>query len=137
DQEATLRLTDGPPHAAIFPNLFIAEMNIMVVQPISPGVTVHHTTPVLLKEGHELNARSLRRCEGALGPAGFLISDDAEVSQLNQIGLNNRQPDWLLLGRGLHDEIVEEDGVRIGGLMDETSQRAFWKRYGQIMQGEQ
>jgi phenylpropionate dioxygenase-like ring-hydroxylating dioxygenase large terminal subunit len=135
EEGAQSRLVVGPPHAMIFPNLFIAEMNIMVVQPVAPGETVHWTTPVILEDGGEINERSLRRCEGALGPAGFLIADDAEISELNQIGLNNREPEWVLLRRGLHDELHQDDGTIVGGLMDETSQRAFWRRYHQVMEG--
>jgi len=129
------RLVVGPPHATIFPNLFIAEMNIMVLQPINADETVHWTTPVLLDEGHEINERTIRRCEGALGPAGFLIADDSEIAELNQIGIKNRKPEWLMLGRGLHDERHEPDGTIVGGLMDETSQRAFWRHYARIMSG--
>lgn len=129
------RLIVGPPHAVIFPNLFIAEMNIMVLQPISPDETIHWTTPVLLEDGHEINERTLRRCEGALGPAGFLIADDAEIAELNQIGIKNQCPEWLLLGRGMHDEQHQSDGTIVGGLMDETTQRAFWRHYEKVMSG--
>lgn len=127
------RLIVGPPHATIFPNLFIAEMNVMVLQPINADETVHWTTPVLLEGGHEINERSLRRAEGALGPAGFLIADDSEIAELNQIGIKNRQPEWLALGRGMHDERRQPDGTIVGGLMDETPQRAFWRHYARIM----
>lgn len=129
------KLIVGPPHAMIFPNLFIAEMNIMVLQPINADETIHWTTPVILDEGHEINERSIRRCEGALGPAGFLIADDAEISELNQIGIKNRNPEWIMLGRGLHDEEHRADGTIVGGLMDETSQRAFWRHYAKVIVG--
>lgn len=131
--EATRRLIDGPPHAMIFPNLFIAEMNVMVLLPTSEGETIHCTTPVMLEGGAELNARSLRRCEGALGPAGFLITDDAELSETGQIGAANRHPEWLILKRGLESEEVRPDGTRVAGLMDETGQRAFWRHYREVM----
>lgn len=136
-ETAQERLVAGPPHAAIFPNLFIAEMNIMVLQPLGPDETIQWTTPVLLEEGHEINERTLRRCEGALGPAGFLIADDSEIAELNQRGLRNDVPEWLLLGRGLHDETHQPDGTIVGGLMDETSQRAFWRHYAGVMSGGQ
>ena len=119
---AQTRLIEGPPHAMIFPNLFIAEMNVMVLDPISADETIHWTTPVLLVEGHEINERTIRRCEGALGPAGFLIADDAEVAELNQAGMKNRKAEWLLLGRGLHDEVRDPDWTRNGGFIDETFQ---------------
>lgn len=132
-EEAMRRLVLGPPHAAIFPNLMLAEMNISILQPISANETIQLTTPVFLKGGAELNARSLRRCEGALGPAGFLIADDAEVNALLQEGLATDQPEWVILKRGLHSERHEPDGTISAGLMDETSQRGLWKRYRELM----
>lgn len=134
-QECRRRLVDGPPHAVIFPNLFLAEMNIMVIEPISATETVQYTTAVMLEEGYELNLRSLRRCEGALGPAGFLISDDAEISDMVQRGLGADEPEWVLLKRGLHTEERTPDGIRTGELKDETSQRAFWRHYRHLMEG--
>ncbi len=129
------RLVVGPPHAMIFPNLFIAEMNISVLQPVSAEETIHWTTPVLLEDGFEINERSIRRCEGALGPAGFLIADDAQIAELNQMGIKNDRPEWIGLHRGLHDEKHQPDGTIVGGLMDETSQRAFWRHYRSLMVG--
>lgn len=135
-EEAHSRLLEGPPHAMLFPNLSLAEMNIMVIQPVGPAQTIQYTTPVLLKGADELNRRTLRRCEGALGPAGFLIADDAEIGELNQLGVSNLEPEWLLLNRGLASEEIRPDGVRVGGLMDETSQRGFWRHYREVMSGE-
>ncbi|MCZ4314822.1 Rieske 2Fe-2S domain-containing protein [Comamonadaceae bacterium G21597-S1] len=132
-EEAQRRMVLGPPHAAIFPNLMLAEMNISILQPVSATETIQYTTPVMLKGGAELNARSLRRCEGALGPAGFLIADDAEVNALLQQGLATTQPEWVVLKRGLHSEKHEADGSISAGLMDETSQRGLWRRYRQLM----
>jgi len=133
EEEAHRRLVLGPPHAAIFPNLMLAEMNISILQPVSATETIQLTTPVMLKGGAELNTRSLRRCEGALGPAGFLIADDAEVNALLQQGLTTEQPEWVVLKRGLHSETHEPDGTISAGLMDETSQRGLWKRYRELM----
>lgn len=133
EEEAHRRLVLGPPHAAIFPNLMLAEMNISILQPVSATETLQLTTPVMLKGGAELNPRSLRRCEGALGPAGFLIADDAEVNALLQQGLATDQPEWVVLKRGLHSEKREEDGTISAGLMDETSQRGLWRRYRELM----
>ncbi|WP_051953726.1 aromatic ring-hydroxylating oxygenase subunit alpha [Xenophilus azovorans] len=133
EAEANRRLIDGPPHAAIFPNLLLAEMNIMFIEPLSEKETLQQTTAVMMEGGAELNPRTLRRCEGALGPAGFLISDDAEITDIVQQGVSNTLPEWLLLKRGMHDEVVEEGGTRAGGLKDETTQRAFWSHYKNVM----
>ena len=117
----------------LFPNISLAEMNIMVIQPISASETIQYTTPVLMKGADELNRRTLRRCEGALGPAGFLIADDAEIAELSQLGVSNVAPEWILLNRGIATDEVGADGTRVGGLMDETSQRGFWRHYRDVM----
>lgn len=131
--EADARLLDGPPHAMLFPNISLAEMNIMVIQPIGPSETIQYTTPVLMKGADDLNLRTMRRCEGALGPAGFLIADDAEIGELSQLGVSNLEPEWILLNRGIATDEVSQDGTRVGGLMDETSQRGFWRHYKSVM----
>ena len=135
--EARRRMIDGPPHTAIFPNLFLAEMSIMVIFPIGPGESLHYTTPVMLKGGADLNERNLRRGEGAVGPAGLIIADDIEISERSQLSALNHDPEWLLLSRGLHTEELHADGTRTAGLMDETTQRAFWRQYQAVMGGAQ
>lgn len=131
--DANRRLIEGPPHAMLFPNISLAEMNIMVMEPVGPDLTIHYTTPVFLDGADELNARTLRRCEGALGPAGFLIADDAEIAERTQLGIKNGNPEWIILSRGMEKEQIEDDGTRVAGLMDETSQRGFWRHYRDVM----
>lgn len=133
EKEATRRLIEGPPHSMLFPNLSLAEMNIMVIEPISLTESVQYTCPVFLDGADELNERTLRRCEGAMGPAGFLIADDAEIGEHTQQGVSNLEPEWIILSRGLGKEVIQPDGVRLAGLMDETSQRGFWKHYREVM----
>ncbi len=136
EQEARRRLIDGPPHTAVFPNLFLAEMAIMVVNPVSAHECIHMTTPVMLRGGEELNERTLRRGEGAVGPAGLIIADDIELSELAQLSACNAEPEWLVLKRGLHSEQSHADGTLTAGLMDETTQRAFWRQYRKVLGGE-
>jgi phenylpropionate dioxygenase-like ring-hydroxylating dioxygenase large terminal subunit len=132
-EDARRRMIEGPPHSMLFPNISLAEMNIMLIEPVSPGVSIQYTTPVFLEGADDLNARTLRRCEGAMGPAGFLIADDAEIGELTQMGVANLEPEWIILSRGLGKEETLPDGVKIAGLMDETSQRGFWSHYREVM----
>lgn len=135
EHEARRRLIEGPPHSMLFPNLSLAEMNIMVIEPVSLTESVQYTCPVFLDGADELNERTLRRCEGAMGPAGFLIADDAEIGEHTQAGVTNIEPEWINLSRGLGKEEIMPDGVRLAGLMDETSQRGFWNHYREVMMG--
>lgn len=136
-EDARRRLIEGPPHSMLFPNLSLAEMNIMVIEPVSPDTSIQYTTPVFLEGADDLNARTLRRCEGAMGPAGMLIADDAEIGELTQMGVANLEPEWIILSRGMGKEEVLPNGVKLAGLMDETSQRGFWSHYREVMAASQ
>jgi phenylpropionate dioxygenase-like ring-hydroxylating dioxygenase large terminal subunit len=124
----------GPPHTLIFPNLFLAEMNVMVVEPISPAETIAYTTPAFLKGAPAMNRKMLRRTEGAMGPAGFLIADDGEIGRRNQLGLAARTPEWVMLSRGLETDIDDDTGVVNRDKSAETPQRGFWQHWARVMQ---
>lgn len=129
-------LWDGPPHALIFPNLFLGEMNLAITQPVSPGVTVHYHTPLLL-DGVDpsFNRRVIRQSEAGMGPASFLLADDAVIAERMQCGFaargsstGDRQTGWIDLSRGLHREKSDEAGL-VGHVSDEVTNRGFWLHY--------
>jgi phenylpropionate dioxygenase-like ring-hydroxylating dioxygenase large terminal subunit len=132
-EKAYQRVFDGPPHAIIFPNLFLGEMNIALFQPVSVDECVQWHTPMFLKGVPELNTRLLRQSEAALGPASFLLPDDATIAGRNQVGLQVRTAEWLDLQRGLHREYIDSAGRRVSHLTDETTNRAFWRHYRKVM----
>lgn len=123
----------GPPHTLIFPNLFLAEMNVMVVEPISPGETIAYTAPALLDGAPEMNGRIIRRCEGAMGPSGFLIADDGEIGARNQLGLSAKNPEWVVISRGLESDIADDSGIKNYDKSSETPQRGFWQHWSHAM----
>lgn len=133
DERAGQLLRDGPPHVMVFPNLFLAEMNILVIEPVGPAQTVQWQTTVLLKGAPEMNRRALRQTEGAMGPAGLLIPDDCEMMERNQVGLAAQQPEWLVLRRGMRREYTDADGALASNVTDETSQRGIWRQYRRVM----
>jgi phenylpropionate dioxygenase-like ring-hydroxylating dioxygenase large terminal subunit len=130
---ASQRIFEGPAHAVIFPNLFLGEMNIAIFQPISVNESVQWHTPLFLKGAPELNVRLLRQSEGAMGPASFLLPEDATIAARNQTGLHARQPEWLDLSRGLRREYVDQEGRIVSHMTDETTNRALWRHYKKIM----
>lgn len=127
----------GPPHTLIFPNLFLAEMNVMFVEPITPGETIAYTSPVLLDgEGaSQINRKTMRRTEGAMGPAGFLIADDGEIGARNQMGLAAHHPEWVTLSRGLETDHRDDQGTRNDDKSAETPQRGFWRHWSSLVEG--
>jgi phenylpropionate dioxygenase-like ring-hydroxylating dioxygenase large terminal subunit len=126
----------GPPHTMIFPNLFLAEMNIMFVEPLAPGETIAYTTPALIPGMDEMNSRMLRRTEGAMGPAGFLIADDGEIGARNQMGLASTRPEWIRLARGETTDVHDETGIVNHDKSSETPQRGLWQHWASVLDGD-
>jgi nitrite reductase/ring-hydroxylating ferredoxin subunit len=143
-ERAERLLWDGPPHGFIFPNLFLGEVNVARVDPLDVGTVVHaHTVMQLEGVDDALNRRLVRQSEAALGPASFIVPDDAVIAERMQLSFRGAQlpPDggnarsgWIDLSRGRARERREPDGRRVGHVSDETTNRAFWQHYRQVME---
>ena len=131
--EADAVLIDGSPHVMIFPNLFIGEIHLTMFQPIRVDLTIQHSTSVEFVGGEELNQRALHQSTGSLGPAGLLLADDAEMHERTHRGLMAAEPEWVDLSRGLHREVVDDEGFVAGFVSDETSMRGIWSHYQGLM----
>jgi phenylpropionate dioxygenase-like ring-hydroxylating dioxygenase large terminal subunit len=139
-------LRAGPPHAMIFPNLFLGEMNLAIVEPVAPAITIHHHTAVQLEGVDEaFNRRLLRQSEAALGPASFIVPDDAVTAERMQrafagsgaVHAAGVDGAWIDLSRGLEREQLDPaSGQRVGHVTDETTNRGFWRRYRELMMGQ-
>jgi fatty-acyl-CoA synthase len=129
-------LIDGSPHVMIFPNLFIAEIQLFVIQPLAVDESVQHVTAIQFKDAPDLNRRMLQQTIGSVGPAGFLLADDSEMYERNQRGVRAKNPEWLVLKRGVHRERRDEDGHVVGDATDEVPQRAIWAHYRKLMEAE-
>ena len=127
------RIMEGPAHALIFPNLFLGETNIAIVEPVSVEECVHWHTPMFLKGVPQFNGRLLRMAEAGMGPASFLMPEDLNVASRNQAGLHAHTVEWLLLGRGLNREYVDAEGRVVSHVTDETTNRALWRHYRSVM----
>jgi phenylpropionate dioxygenase-like ring-hydroxylating dioxygenase large terminal subunit len=130
-------LWDGPPHAFIFPNLFLGEMNIARIEPMGSATTNHHHTVVQLEGVDEaFNRRLIRQSEAALGPASFIVPDDAVTAERMQAALQGAadRRGWIDISRGTKREVCEPDGQRHSHVSDETTNRAFWRHYRKVMQ---
>jgi fatty-acyl-CoA synthase len=127
-------LIEGAPHVMIFPNLFIAEIQVFVIQPVGPGECIQRSTAVQLAGAAELNRRMVSQSVGSVGPAGMLLADDTEMYERNQRGVAMLAPEWLDLRRGLARERTDERGLRIGTATDETAMRGFWRHYLSLME---
>lgn len=127
----------GPPHTFIFPNLFLAETCLVMIQPLAVGETVNWHAPLYLKGAPaSVNQRILRQGEVAMGPSAFLTADDAIIAERQWRALRG-SPGWLDLSRGLERERTGENGVLVSHYTDETPNRAFWRHYADVMSGTQ
>jgi len=129
-------LIEGAPHLMVFPNLFIAEITLFMIQPVSVRECVQYSTPVQFKGAPDMNRRMLSMSIGSVGPAGMLLGDDADMYERNQRGVALREPEWINVSRGMHREGLDDAGHVIGGPNDETGMRAFWKQYRRLMKCE-
>ncbi len=127
-------MIDGVRHVMIFPNLFIAEIQLFVIQPLSVCETVQHVTALQFKGAPDLNRRMRQQTMGSVGPAGFLLADDAEMYERTQRGAAQRNPEWLYLGRGRHRERRDEQGHLVGNITDDTPSRNLWQYYRSLME---
>ena len=134
EQRAREIMIEGTPHIMIFPNLFIAEIQLFVIQPLSVNESVQHVTALQFKGAPDLNRRMRQQTMGSVGPAGFLLADDAEMYERTQLGVQAQNPEWLYLGRGKHRERTDENGYLIGDATDETPTRGIWRHYRSLME---
>jgi fatty-acyl-CoA synthase len=129
-------MVEGGPHVMIFPNLFVAEIQVFNIQPVAPGECVQYVTAVQLAGGHELNRRMISQSIGSVGPAGMLLADDTEMYERNQAGLAALSPEWLDVSRGLDRDSVDGDGHPVGTATDEVGIRGFWAHYRALMEAQ-
>ncbi len=126
-------MIDGTPHTMIFPNLFIAEIQLFVLQPVAVDETIQHVTALQFKGVPDFNRRLRQQTMGSVGPAGFLLADDTEMYERNHRGAMIHDPEWVTLTRGLHREKRDEGGFLTGHSTDEVPQRGIWRHYLDLM----
>jgi hypothetical protein len=81
-----------------------------------------------------VNLQRLRGQEDFHGSAGFGTVDDMAAFETVQEGLQAEGVDWLYLARGLEDEIVRPDGVRLNmHASDELPMRALYRAWKRLM----
>lgn len=136
-EEARRIMIDGTPHVMIFPNLFIAEIQLFVIQPLGPNETIQHSTALQFKGVPDLNRRMRQQTMGSVGPAGLLLADDTEMYERTQRGVEASKADWVYLGRGEHRERRDESGYRVGHTTDEVPSRGIWRHYRGLMEAGQ
>jgi phenylpropionate dioxygenase-like ring-hydroxylating dioxygenase large terminal subunit len=134
DQKAREIMIDGTPHVMIFPNLFIAEIQMFVIQPLAVDDSVQHVTALQFKGAPDMNRRLRQQTMGSVGPAGLLLADDSEMYERCHRGVLARNPEWIFLGRGEKRERQDELGFKVGHVTDEIPSRGIWRHYRRLME---
>ena len=120
-------------HLFIFPNVFLFDELVRVVQPMAVDYTEVYSHPFSIAGMPEdFNARRLYETTRQLSTTGLVNPSDLEMFAANQTGLR-AGPDWLRLDRGIEDEEVRTSGERVGRYADETPQRAFHRRWVEVL----
>ena len=122
-------------HLHVWPNLQLIGSEIRVIRPLSSGYTEVFGYPSMLVDVPDgINERRLRGYEWFNTVAAFGTPDDREVFERNQVGLKNDKQPWMVLSRGLGDSEVREDGVVVGNITDEVTQRSQLRQWAKAMQ---
>ena len=100
----------------------------------SVGETVQHVTALQFKGAPDLNRRMRQQTMGSVGPAGFLLADDAEMYERSHLGVQELSPEWVYLGRGTHREQRDADGYLVGHVSDEVPSRGMWQFHRSLME---
>jgi hypothetical protein len=91
-------------------------------------------TALQFKGAPDFNRRLRQQTMGSVGPAGFLLADDSEMYERTQRGVQNRDPSFNYLGRGLHRERRDDDGYLVADATDEVTSRGIWRHYRSLME---
>jgi phenylpropionate dioxygenase-like ring-hydroxylating dioxygenase large terminal subunit len=129
------QLGDLPFNLIVFPNLCFVGAQLRHVLPKKADRTEVRLYPIMHEgEPDESNAGILRVHEGFYGPAGMGGADDIEVA-FDRVadGMQAVEEDWLIMSRGMHREQPGENGTLIGHAADEVPQRAFYRRWRELM----
>ena len=121
-------------HLFIFPNVFLFDELVRVIQPISVEATEVYSHPIRLGGvPEEFNARRLYEGTRQLSTTGLVNPADLEMFAANQTGLHAGEMEWLVLARGMDQETVLPSGERVGAAADEVPQRALYRHWDRVM----
>jgi phenylpropionate dioxygenase-like ring-hydroxylating dioxygenase large terminal subunit len=127
-------ITAGGTHLAVWPNLGVLAGMIRRIHPVRVDLTEVILTPALLVGASDsMNEARLRGHEAFFPPAGLGGTDDQEIFERVQVGLQADTEPWLLIARGLDRETRESDGRVTSQVTGETNTRAIFRHWQSVM----
>jgi len=123
----------------IFPSLAFVGAHLRLVVPRDVNTTWVYLYPIFPKGAdEETRSRILRDHEIFYGSAGFGSTDDIEVGfdrVTRGFQASATPADWTLMARGLdREETDPKTGLRVGRSSDEVPQRAYLRRWLELME---
>jgi phenylpropionate dioxygenase-like ring-hydroxylating dioxygenase large terminal subunit len=130
-----------PFNLVVFPSLAFVGAHLRVVVPVSATRTRVFLYPMMPRGFSEQErAQVLRSHEGFYGPSGAGSDDDIEVGferVMSGLEATATTEDWVLMSRGVNRERLDEQtGIRYGRSADELPQRAFYRRWMELLAEE-
>ena len=126
-------LTPDRHNSVIYPNLVIQSMNfhLRIIRPVAVDLTEVYVYPVRFKGAPEAMHRTLVRFLNMTHSAASLIqTDDLEIMERCQRGLEDHDSDWVYFNRGLGEEFRDpERGGLAGKGTDELMMRNYYKAW--------
>jgi phenylpropionate dioxygenase-like ring-hydroxylating dioxygenase large terminal subunit len=118
----------------IFPNLYLFETHIRVIEPVTrDSTTVKMQFYELTGAPTAVTESRMQSHERFFGPSGLGTPDDIEMFVRNETGIRAFPEDAVVLSRGMHREWLGSDGEVVGDPSDEVPLRAFYREWKRLM----
>lgn len=127
-------LSANPTHFFIFPNLSLIAQQIRTIRPIAVDKTELFIYPTLLAGApREINTQRIKAHEAFYGPAGGGATDDLDVFERVQHGLQAQVDPWIPLNRGIGKEWADADGAVVSQVTDDLGSRSILHHWRSVM----
>ena len=123
-------------HIFVFPNMFLFDNLIRVIQPISPEKTIVTSSGLLLRgTPDDINRIRLLEMQSRLSTTGMINPDDLEMFASNQTGMRGAKMKWIVLSHGMGQEENVGGSELKGEDTAEVPQRAIYREWTRLMNG--
>jgi phenylpropionate dioxygenase-like ring-hydroxylating dioxygenase large terminal subunit len=117
-------------HIFLFPNVYLMDMNVRVIQPLAVDRTEVYSHYFSLDGVPPIvNEQRLRDLEQRLGTTGLIGPDDVETFGSGQSGMRVTTLKWVNQARGLDRQTVLPNGELEGHYTDELPQRSLYREW--------
>ena len=131
-------------NAVVYPNCLIQSLAqyVRVVRPVAVDRTEVHVYPYQVKGApKEWNAGIIKYINITHGPGALIQGDDVESFMRIQTGVSAKGADWIVLARGLGEDVPDpakhnQGGLFTSGRASELPQRNFYRAWCNYLEAE-